>query len=121
MEDTSRFEQWDPTPRINDLLATDETLVTLDRLKEMTRKTLHLEARLRKEYLDAKKFQQETAIEKITLGELPIIHELKLANDNLRWRVATKNRALQASNNTIEALKKTIAAKDAHIEKLSGQ
>ena len=43
MEDASTNEQWDPTNRINELLATDETLVSLDKLREMTTKTLHLE------------------------------------------------------------------------------
>ena len=92
MEDRSDYEQWDPTNRINDLLATDETLVALDRLREMTTKTLHLESRLRKEYLDTKQFVRSSGVEKVTIGEVHLIKELKLANDDLRWRINGKNR-----------------------------
>ena len=61
-KDASTNEQWDPTNRINELLATDETLVSLDKLREMTTKTLHLEARLRKEYLETKNFVRRSGI-----------------------------------------------------------
>ena len=89
---------------LNEYLATDETLVMLDRLKEMTRKSLHLEARLRREYLATKQFARETGIQKINIGELPIVREMKLANDDLRWRLSQKNRALTARDAMVKDL-----------------
>lgn len=118
MEDASTYEQWDPTNRINELLATDETLVSLDKLRDMTTKTLHLEARLRKEYLETKNFVRNSGIEKVTIGEVHLIKELKLANDDLRWRIKNKNRAAAALANSVEALQRQLRAKD---EELSRQ
>ena len=40
---------------------------------------------------------KETGIEKIVVGEMPLVRELKLANDDLRWRLSQKNKALIAS------------------------
>ena len=93
----------------------DETLVSLDKLREMTTKTLHLEARLRKEYLDTKNFVRNSGIEKVTIGEVHLIRELKLANDDLRWRISNKNRAVAALTTSLEGLQKQIRDKDEEI------
>jgi len=95
---------------LDEYLATDETLVMLDRLKEMTRKTLHLEARLRREYLATKQFVRETGIEKVSIGEMSLIREMKLANDDLRWRMSQKNRALAASEAMVQHLQEQLQA-----------
>lgn len=95
---------------LDEYLATDETLVMLDRLKEMTRKTLHLEARLRREYLATKQFVRETSIEKVNIGDMSLIREMKLANDDLRWRMSQKNRALAASEAMVQHLQAQLQA-----------
>ena len=118
LEDRSQYEQWDPTHRINELLATDETLVTLDRLREMTSKTLHLEARLRKEYLDTKQFVRSTGVEKVTIGEVHLIKELKLANDDLRWRISSKSRTVAALTTSLEGVQQQMQGKDEEISRL---
>lgn len=112
MEDRSEYEQWDPTNRINEMLATDETLVTLDRLREMTTKTLHLESRLRKEYLETKQFVRTSGVEKVTIGEVHLVKELKLANDDLRWRINSKNRTISALTTSLNEVQGHLKGKD---------
>ena len=90
-------------------VANDETLVTLDRLKDMTHRTLHLEARLRREYVKTKSFVRETGIEHVTIGDMPVIREMKMANDDLKWRLQQKHKALMMSQATVEALQKQLA------------
>ncbi len=90
--------------QLDEHMAQDNTLVVLDRLKQLTRKTLHLEADLRREYIDSKQFVQETGIDKIVVGEMPLVRELKLANDDLRWRLSQKGRALLASQEMVVQL-----------------
>ena len=93
---------------MDEYMTQDNTLTILDRLKDFTRKSLHLESELRKEYIETKQFKKDTGIEKIIVGEMPLVRELKLANDDLRWRLAQKNRALVASQAMVAQLQEQL-------------
>jgi len=86
-------------------LANDETLIMLDRLKDMSTKALHLENKLRKNYMENMRNLLDVDTQQIKLGEMSILKELKLSNDNLRWRLKQKQRVLLSNNLIINNLK----------------
>ena len=51
----------------------------------------------------------------MTIGEIHLIKELKLANDDLRWRIKNKNRAVAALTNSLQVLQKQVRDKDEEI------
>jgi len=89
-------------------LADDETLVMLDRLKDLSTKALHLENKLRKSYMENMRNMLETDTQQLRLGEMSILKELKLSNENLRWRLKQKQRVLLSNNLIINNLKESL-------------
>lgn len=83
---------------------TDETLVILERLEEITKQTHELQTRLKHEYHMKDQRLVQTSSEVIRLGEVPVITELKLANDNLRWKLQQKDAIISEQRKTIHAM-----------------
>ena len=122
MEDNYTDEQlaWSKMRRITDEngrcddsevtnLANDETLIMLDRLKDMSTKALHLENKLRNSYMENMRNLLDVDTQQIKLGEMSILKELKLSNDNLRWRLKQKQRVLLSTNLIINNLKDALS------------
>ena len=51
------------------------------------------------------------------LGDMNIIKELKLANDNLKWRLEQRNKTLLASKAVIESLRKKLEVTEGLLER----
>lgn len=102
----------------NNSIANDETLVILDRLRDVTSRALHLESRLRDSHLEKKKSILSTdGDEVITIGQAHVLKEMKLANDNLRWRLQQRQRGLKASQVIITGLKQALIESEDHLDK----
>lgn len=56
--------------------------------------------------------------EGLTIGEVGILKELKLANDNLRWKLQHKSQVIASSLAMIGELKQSLKEKDSIIEQL---
>lgn len=67
-----------------------------------------LQERLRREYVAKQRQLFETDTEVVTLGQASILTELKLANDNLRWRLQQKQSVIDAQQATITDLRKQL-------------
>jgi hypothetical protein len=67
-----------------------------------------LQERLRHEYVAKQRRMFETDTECVTLGEASVITELKLANDNLRWRLQQKQSQLDAQQTLIADLRRQL-------------
>jgi hypothetical protein len=67
-----------------------------------------LQERLRHEYVAKQRRMFETDIECVTLGEASVITELKLANDNLRWRLQQKQSQVDAQQTLIADLRRQL-------------
>ena len=86
-------------------LADDDSLLVLDRLRDLTTRTLHLQARLRSEHL-----QRRTALlgqaqgGRFVLSDVPAVRALQQANEGLALRLAQKSRALRVAEGRCEAL-----------------
>jgi hypothetical protein len=99
-------------------IANDETLVILDRLRDVTSRALHLESRLRDSHLEKKKSILSTdGDEVITIGQAHVLKEMKLANDNLRWRLQQRQRGLKASQLIITGLKQALIESEDQLDK----
>ena len=48
--------------------------------------------------------------EVLTVGQSGVLRELKLANDNLRWRLQQRNKVLLSNQNLIDALRVSLKA-----------
>lgn len=59
--------------------------------------------------------------EGLTIGEVGILKELKLANDNLRWKVQYKSQVIAASQAIISELRNSLKERDSTIEQLRQQ
>lgn len=103
-DDSGNYDQLEITN-----LANDETLIMLDRLKDLSTKALHLENKIRKNYVENMRNVLNTDdTQQLRLGEMSILKELKLSNDNLRWRLKQKQRVLISSNLIINNLKEAL-------------
>lgn len=59
-----------------------------------------------------------TSSEGLTIGEVGVLKELKLANDNLRWKLNYKAQVIAASQTIIGELRQSLKERDATIEQL---
>jgi hypothetical protein len=99
-------------------LANDETLIMLDRLKDLSTKALHLENKIRKNYMEnMRNVLNIDDTQQLRLGEMSILKELKLSNDNLRWRLKQKQRVLMSSNMIINNLKEALNKAELNFDK----
>jgi hypothetical protein len=67
-----------------------------------------LQERLRHDYVAKQRRMFETDTECVTLGEASVITELKLANDNLRWRLQQKQSQVDAQQTLIADLRRQL-------------
>lgn len=103
----------DPLGTLHSINASnDDNFIILNQLKETSRRTMMLSAqlhqRLRKQHHD----DLHNSSNNITIGEGTLVSELKVANDNLRWRLQQKSR-------TITALREREADLQSVVDKLS--
>jgi hypothetical protein len=87
----------------------DDNMVILEELRETTRRSLLLGAQLQERLRKQERETLACASTNITLGEGKLISELKLANDNLRWRLQQKCRTVAAFEELSSDLKGNIA------------
>jgi hypothetical protein len=104
-------------------------------IRGLTTKTLHLESKLRQEYLESKRAKFLTGSDVLSIGALllcircfycvviinlwsdilsgdaHIIQELRVANEQLRWSLSQKQQALEAAMKTIDYLRKELTAR----------
>ena len=113
------------TPDLRIGLSDDDNLIILDELKQVSRRSLilssQLQQRLRNQHLN----DLACASTNITIGEGKLVSELKIANDNLRWRLQQKCRTAESYERLAENLKtcledfkNTMADKDEEIANL---
>jgi hypothetical protein len=82
----------------------DDVLITLNRMRDLTARVLHLETRLRRQYHDDKRAVLD-APTVLTVGQGHVLKEIKLANDNLRWRLNQRQRSLLAAQEAMTQLR----------------
>lgn len=63
-----------------------------------------LQERLRREHLQQRRAMLHTDTATVTIGQASLITELKLANDNLRWRLQQKQSVVAAQQDIIAHL-----------------
>jgi len=102
-----------------DPLLQDETLLMLDRLRDLTRKAAYLEDHLRDDYLDKRRrLLSSDYVDTVTVGQAGLLAELKMANDNLRWRLQQKQLANRAQKAIIINLQERLFEAEARIKDL---
>eukprot|EP01034_Spumella_vulgaris_P024595 gene24595-30961_t len=97
-------------------VSADETLVVLDRLQEVTRHTQQLETRLREDHLHKQRSIVSSDGEVMTIGQVGVLRELKLANDNLRWRLQQKSSVIAANKTVIERLHTSLQTSERNLQ-----
>jgi len=69
----------------------------------------HIQERLRQQALTQRRSLLHTDTATVTIGQASILSELKLANDNLRWRLQQKCSVVSAQQDMIESLQRQLA------------
>jgi hypothetical protein len=87
----------------------DSQVGIIDRLRELTTQTLHLQTRLRREHCRQIKGHLSTDSKPLSIGSLGVVQELKAANEGLRWQLTQRSKALKASKVVIGALENELA------------
>ena len=77
--------------------------------------------KLKQEYLRKQQNIFQFDHDVITFGELRLVQELKLANDNLRWRLEQKSIIIQKFKETSLQLKTRLQQSEARIQELELQ
>jgi hypothetical protein len=106
MENGSSAIDWNHNqrPAGEDSLADDETMLMLDRMRDLSTKVLHLETQVRERYRrDRELVSRGPAV--LTVGEGRLVRELKVANDNLRWKLQQRQRALLAAQEALSVMR----------------
>lgn len=67
-----------------------------------------IKARLRQEHLQRQHALLSTDAETLTIGQTGVLKELKLANDNLRWRLEQRHRVIASQNIIISGLQQQL-------------
>lgn len=86
----------------------DDSWILLEQLRETSRRSLLLSAQLQHRIRKQQHNELDT-IGNVTIGEGKIISELKVANDNLRWRLQQKARTICAMEEVSSSLKDDVA------------
>ena len=94
----------------------DETLIVLNRLQEVTQQALGLESRLKAEYLQQKRSIFVTQSEVLTIGEASLLSEMKLANNDLKWRLLQRNKILVANSKAISEYQQRVLSYEKQLE-----
>lgn len=107
----------------------DDSHVLLNRMKEMTQQLFALQERF--SYVEELKRQQYLSGSVcargggnngvISLGEMGLVAELKLANDNLRWKLQQREALLESTTVQVAVLQKQLAEQARQIETLTQQ
>eukprot|EP01038_Epipyxis_sp_PR26KG_P011077 gene11077-14872_t len=101
----------------NNYIQTDETLIILDRLKEVTTKALQLETRLREEYSKQNHRLRIDGKDTISISQLGVINEMKIVNDDLKWRLQQRNNIIKNDKMIIKDLSFQLKRKEQELDK----
>jgi hypothetical protein len=123
-EDEERLEEHNYTDDFDsgyfgmDNLVHDESLLILDRLRDLTTRSLHLQVKLRREQKRKRLALGGGAggAGGVTIGEASIIAETRKANETLQWRLRQRERALAAAKDARETLALQLQVADKRAE-----
>lgn len=73
---------------------------------------------LQKQQAQRRAIRDARVVEMVTASELPVVLQLKSANDGLRWQLAQRDRQLSAITGTIGIMQETMDALDADLSAL---
>lgn len=93
----------------------DDSELLLRRMQETTQHLLAMQARFQVMH-DVQRHQRllgTTSQDVVTLGEIGVVQELKLANDNLRWKLQQRDALLVNAYQQIAALQQRLMEQDA--------
>jgi hypothetical protein len=113
---TSQIDESMYTPKIAQIIQDDyqqqylpdESLLRLQRMEELTQHVLTLQKQFSYEY---QKRQQQITItnsEVIPIGQVGLIAELKIANDQLRWKLKQRDCMIQSYQQQIQDLQSQV-------------